>query len=66
MAVAQAAIARAPFTGILLVIETTGALPMVLPMIIAVFGATGAARLLGTPSMGHGLETELQPSHDSL
>jgi CIC family chloride channel protein len=57
MAVNLAATARAPFTGILLAIETTGAFPMALPMIIAVFGAALVRPLVHTPSLGHGLET---------
>ncbi len=57
MAVNLAATARAPFTGILLAVETTGAITMALPMAIAVFAATLVLQLLHTPSLGHGLET---------
>ncbi len=56
MAVALAAVARAPFTGILLVMETTGAFEMSLPTIIAVIGAAIVTRLMRTPSLSHGLE----------
>jgi CIC family chloride channel protein len=56
MAVALAAIAHAPFTGILLTLETTGAFIMALPMIVAVFGAIAVIRLLKSPILSHGLE----------
>ena len=56
MAVALAAIAHAPFTGILLTLETTGAFSMALPMIVAVFGAIAITRLLRPPELTHGLE----------
>jgi CIC family chloride channel protein len=56
MAVALAAIAHAPFTGILLTLETTGAFIMALPMIVAVFGAIAVIRLLKSPMLSHGLE----------
>jgi CIC family chloride channel protein len=56
MAVALAAIAHAPFTGILLVVETTGAFTIALPMIVAVFGAIVIIRLLKPPMLTHGLE----------
>lgn len=56
MAVALAAIAHAPFTGILLALETTGAFIMALPMIVAVFGAIAIIRLLKSPVLTHGLE----------
>ncbi len=56
MAVALAAIAHAPFTGILLAMETTGAFIMALPMIVAVFGAIAVIRLLKSPVLTHGLE----------
>ena len=56
MAVALAAIAHAPFTGILLAMETTGAFVMALPMIVAVFGAIAIIRLLKSPTLTHGLE----------
>ena len=56
MAVALATIARAPFTGILLAMETTGAFIMALPMVVAVFGAVAVIQLLHTPSLSHGLE----------
>ena len=56
MAVALAAIAHAPFTGILLALETTGAFVMALPMIVAVFGAIAIIRLLKSPTLTHGLE----------
>jgi CIC family chloride channel protein len=56
MAVALAAIAHAPFTGILLAMETTGAFIMALPMIVAVFGAIAMIRLLKSPVLTHGLE----------
>jgi len=62
MAVALAAIAGAPFTGVLLVMETTGAFAMSLPMIIAVIGAAVVTRLLRTPSLSHGLEVALAAS----
>ena len=58
MAVALAAIAHAPFTGILLTLETTGAFIMALPMIVAVFGAIAVIRLLKSPVLSHGLEAE--------
>jgi CIC family chloride channel protein len=71
MAVALAAIAHAPFTGILLAVETTGTFIMALPMIVAVFGAIVIIRLLKSPVLTHGLEaveerfravaTEVQP-----
>ncbi|HBG96970.1 MAG TPA: ClC family H(+)/Cl(-) exchange transporter, partial [Chromatiaceae bacterium] len=57
MAVALAAIAHAPFTGILLTLETTGAFVMALPMIVAVFGAIAVIRLLKSPMLSHGLES---------
>jgi CIC family chloride channel protein len=56
IAVALATIARAPFTGILLAMETTGAFVMALPMIVAVFGAVAVIQVLHTPSLSHGLE----------
>ena len=56
MAVALAAVAHAPFTGILLALETTGAVIMALPMIVAVFGAFAVIRLLKSPVLTHGLE----------
>ena len=56
MAVALAAVAHAPFTGILLALETTGAFIMALPMIVAVFGAFAVIRLLKSPVLTHGLE----------
>jgi CIC family chloride channel protein len=56
MAVALATIARAPFTGILLAMETTGAFALALPMIVAVFGAVAVIEVLHTPSLTHGLE----------
>jgi CIC family chloride channel protein len=56
MAVALAVVARAPFTGILLTLETTGAFILALPMIIAVFGAVAVSQMLRTPSLSHGLE----------
>jgi len=62
MAVALAAIAGAPFTGVLLVMETTGAFALALPMIIAVIGAAVVTRLLRTPSLSHGLEVALAAS----
>jgi len=62
MAVALAAVAGAPFTGILLVMETTGAFEMSLPMIIAVIGAAVVTRLMRTPSLSHGLELALAAS----
>jgi CIC family chloride channel protein len=62
MAVALAAIAHAPFTGILLTLETTGAFIMALPMIVAVFGAIGVIRLLKSPVLSHGLEAAQQQS----
>jgi len=62
MAVALAAIAGAPFTGVLLVMETTGAFALALPMIIAVIGAAVVTRLLHTPSLSHGLEIALAAS----
>ncbi len=62
MAVALASIARAPFTGVLLVMETTGAFAMSLPMIIAVIGATVVTRMLRTPSLSYGLELALAAS----
>jgi len=62
MAVALASVAGAPFTGILLVMETTGAFALSLPMIIAVIGAAVVTRLLRTPSLSHGLEIALTES----
>ncbi len=62
MAVALASIAHAPFTGMLLVMETTGVFVLSLPMIIAVIGAVTVARLLRTPSLGHGLEMVIAES----
>lgn len=59
MAVALATIAKSPFTGILLVIETTGIFSLALPMIIAVAGATAVSRLLHSPPLSHGLENDL-------
>lgn len=56
MAVALAAIAHAPFTGILLALETTGAFILALPMIVAVFGAIAITRWLQSPELTHGLE----------
>jgi CIC family chloride channel protein len=61
MAVALAWVANAPFTGILLVIETTGAVSLSLPMMVAVLGALGVGRLLKQPSLTHGLEIALRP-----
>ena len=57
MSVTLAAIAHAPFTGILLTLETTGAFMMALPMIVAVFGAIAVTRLLKSPILSHGLES---------
>ena len=62
MAVALAAVAGAPFTGALLVMETTGAFALVLPMIIAVIGAAVVTRLIRTPFLSHGLEIALAAS----
>ena len=59
MAVALAAVANAPFTGILLVLETTGAFSLALPMIAAVIGAMVVTRILQTPPLSHGLENDL-------
>jgi CIC family chloride channel protein len=56
MAIALASVARAPFTGILLAMETTGTVALGLPMIIGVFGATAVVHALRSPSLGHGLE----------
>lgn len=56
MAVALATLARAPFTGILLVMETTGVFSLALPMTIAVVGAAVVIRMMHTPSLSHGLE----------
>jgi CIC family chloride channel protein len=57
MGVALATVARAPFTGILLTMETTGAFPMLLPMTVAVVGAVIVTNWLRSPPLGHGLET---------
>ena len=62
MAVALTAVANAPFTGILLVMEMTGAYDLALPMIFAVMGAGIITRLLHTPTMSHGLEIALSAS----
>ncbi|AOS97589.1 H(+)/Cl(-) exchange transporter ClcA [Microbulbifer aggregans] len=59
MAVALATVANAPFTGILLVIETTGAFSLSLPMTVAVLGAVAVGRLLHQPTLTHGLEQAL-------
>ncbi len=59
MAVALATIARSPFTGILLVIETTGTFSLALPMIIAVLSSMALSRVLQIPRLNHGLEVEL-------
>ena len=64
MAVALATIARAPFTGILLAMETTGAFIMALPMVVAVFGAVAVIQLLHTPSLSHGLEAVGERLHE--
>jgi CIC family chloride channel protein len=56
MAVALATIARAPFTGVLLAMETTGTYVMGLPMIMAVFGSLAVVHLLHSPAIGTGLE----------
>jgi H+/Cl- antiporter ClcA len=37
--------------------ETTGAFPMLLPTIVAVVGAATVTNWLGSPPLGHGLET---------
>jgi CIC family chloride channel protein len=73
MAVALAAVAHAPFTGILLALETTGAFIMALPIIVAVFGALAVIRFLKSPVLTHGLEAveersraaaaSVQPAH---
>ena len=57
MGVALATVARAPFTGILLTMETTGAFPMLLPTTVAVVGAAIVTNWLPSPPLGHGLET---------
>ena len=57
MAVALATIARAPFTGVLLAMETTGTYVTGLPMIMAVFGSLAMIHLLHSPSIGTGLES---------
>lgn len=64
MAVALAGIARAPFTGILLVMETTGAYPIALATIIGVLGAVAVNRLLSMrmPRLSNGLEAVLAPA----
>ncbi len=59
MAVALASIAHAPFTGILLVMEVTGASSMTLPMIMGVIGAVVVTRLMRSPYLRHGLEALL-------
>lgn len=64
MAVALAYVASAPFTGILLVIETTGAFALSLPMTVAVVGAVGVSHVLKTPPLSHGLEVALH-SHST-
>jgi H+/Cl- antiporter ClcA len=56
MGVALATVARAPFTGILLTMETADAFPMLLPMTIAVVGGAVVTQGLRSPSLGHGLE----------
>ena len=56
MGVALATFAHAPFTGILLTMETTGAFPMLLPMTIAVIGGELVTQGLRSPGLGHGLE----------
>ena len=62
MAVALAAVAGAPFTGVLLAMETTGAFALALPMIIAVIGVAVVTRLIRMPSLSHGLEIALAAS----
>jgi len=57
MSVTLAAIAHAPYTGILLTLETTGAFIMALPMIVAVYGAIAVVWLLKSPILSHGLES---------
>lgn len=65
MGVALATVARAPFTGILLTMETTGAFSMLLPMTIAVIVGAVVTHWLGSPSLGHGLE-RLREHFDNL
>jgi hypothetical protein len=49
-------VANAPFTGVLLVMETTGVFSLALPMIIAVVGTVIVDRILRKPTLTHGLE----------
>ena len=55
MGAALATATRAPFTGVLLTIETTGAFPLLLPMTVAVFGATFVTHALQSPSLDRAL-----------
>ncbi len=59
MAVALAFVANAPFTGIILVLETTGAFSLALPMTFAILAAMLVARISKTPSLSSGLKAAL-------
>ena len=60
MAVALAFVANAPFTGIILVLETTGAFSLALPMTFAILAAMAVARISKTPSLSTGLKIALR------
>ncbi len=51
MAASLASAARAPFTGVLLVVEYTGMLDFLLPATVAVFGVALVSYGLGTPAL---------------
>jgi CIC family chloride channel protein len=51
MGVALGSVTRAPFTGVLLTMETTGSFAVLLPMTLAMFGAGVVTRALRLPSI---------------
>ena len=55
MGAALATATRAPFTGVLLTVETTGAFPLLLPMTVAVVGAAFVTHALQSPSLDRAL-----------
>jgi H+/Cl- antiporter ClcA len=51
MGAALGTVTRAPFTGVLLTMETTGSFDVLLPMTLAMFGAGVVTRVLRSPSI---------------
>jgi CIC family chloride channel protein len=56
MGVALGTVTRAPFTGILLTMETTGSFTVLLPMTLAMFGAGVVTQVLQSPSIETALD----------